>query len=602
MPAPEALGDFTASRRVPLLIAMAAMAGTVSALVAILLMRMIGLITNLAYYGRFSLAFVSPAANRLGLAAVVVPVIGSFVVGLMARFGSDKIRGHGIPEAIEAILISDSRLEPKVAVLKPIASAIAIGTGGPFGAEGPIIMTGGAFGSIFAQIFHLSAAERKTLLVAGAAAGMAATFNTPIAAVLIAVELLLFEWKPRSFLPVATAAAVATAIRPLLIGGGPIFPVTEATLLPDWGLLLCAGLGVTSGLAAAALTTFVYGAEDLFCKLPIHWMWWPMLGGLVVGLGGLIAPHALGVGYDVIALLLKGQFPFRETLILLVVKATIWTIALSSGTSGGVLAPLLIMGGALGAIAGHVLPVGTVGFWALIGMAATMTGALRTPLTGVIFALEATHDVTALLPLLVACSAAYALTVLLLKRSILTEKVARRGHHLICEYGTDPFETLRAERIMVRTVESLAGDMRVAEALAFFAAEQGRSQLKRYKSYPVTDASERVIGMVSASDARRAAAAPEPAGDCLADLVAGQRLVFAHPDEPIRKLVERMVEADVAAVPILDRGTGGAVGIVSRRELLGAHAVVRAAEHNRSVSLRLWWKRPGTIAPEASGP
>ncbi len=592
-PEPEALGDFTTTRRVFLLIGVAAVIGAVGAVVAILLLWMIGFITNLGYYGRFSFAFSSPAGNHLGLVAIAVPVIGSFLVGLMARFGSEKIRGHGIPEAIEAILISESRLEPKVAILKPVASAIAIGTGGPFGAEGPIIMTGGAFGSIFAQLLHLSATERKTLLVAGAAAGMAATFNTPVAAVLIAVELLLFEWKPRSFLPIATASAVATAIRPLLIGGGPIFPVAAVVTLPWWGLFLCAGVGIVGGIGAIIATEAVYAAEDLFRKLPLHWMWWPILGGLVVGVGGLIAPHALGVGYDVIAALLNGQIALHPAIRLLIVKAIIWAIALSSGTSGGVLAPVMIMGGALGVVVGHFLPVGTVGFWALISMAAMLGGALRTPLTAVVFALETTHDINALLPLLISCCTAYMLTVLVLKRSILTEKVARRGHHLICEYTTDPFETLRAGDIMVRQVETLGAETPVLEVLRRFTASDGDLGQRHHKSYPVVAKDDRVIGMISTSDARRAANGPgaTATSPTLADLVSSQTLVFGRADEPVRHIIDRMVAADVAALPIIDRENDRALGIVSRHELLQVHAVVRAAEDDRSASLRLWRKR-----------
>ena len=327
-------------------------------------------------------------------------MIGSIVIGLMARFGSEKIRGHGIPEAIEAILIGQSRIEPKVAILKPLSSAIAIGTGGPFGAEGPIIMTGGALGSLFAQLFDLSSAERKTLLVAGAAAGMTAVFGTPLAAILLAVELLLFEWKPRSFIPVAVA--VAALWRPYLIGSGPLFPFSGDPAMPWWGLGLCAAVGVVAGSQSALLTTCLYGVEDLFRKLPIHWMWWPALGGLVVGIGGLIDPSALGVGYQNIRALLAGTLDPASAGELLAVKAAIWIVALSSGTSGGVLAPLLIMGGALGAIEGHLLPFADTGFWALLGMAAILGGTMCAPLTSTLFAVELTADAQLLLPLLVA--------------------------------------------------------------------------------------------------------------------------------------------------------------------------------------------------------
>jgi H+/Cl- antiporter ClcA len=271
---------------------------------------------------------------------IAIPVVGSLIIGLMARFGSEKIRGHGIPEAIEAILIGRSQIEPKVALLKPLSSAISIGTGGPFGAEGPIIMTGGALGSLFAQLFKLSSAERKTLLVAGAAAGMTAVFGTPIAAVLLAVELQLFEWKPRSFIPVGIAAIVAAAWRPWLLGVGPLFPYTGVPVMEWWGLGLCAVVGVTAGLQSALMTVCLYGVEDLFRKLPIHWMWWPALGGLVVGVGGYLDPAVLSVGYDNIRDLLNGTMDMHAAASLLIGKATVWIVALSSGTSGGVLAPL----------------------------------------------------------------------------------------------------------------------------------------------------------------------------------------------------------------------------------------------------------------------
>ena len=314
--------------------------------VALILLRLIALFTNLFYYGSLSFVERAPAGHHLGWWSVLVPVVGGLIIGLMARFGSEKIRGHGIPEAMEAILIGRSRMSPKVALLKPISSAISIGSGGPFGAEGPIIMTGGSLGSLVAQAFHLTSSERKTLLVAGAAGGMAAIFATPMAAVLLAVELLLFEWKPRSLIPVALASFVADLLRPYLLGAGPMFPVVPHAALPTAALLGAGAVGLLAGLLAVALTAAVYAAEDAFHRLPIHWMWWPAIGGLVVGLGGMIQPRALGVGYDIIEQLLTGQYVPGALVGLILVKGVIWSVALGSGTSGGVLAyPLLIMGG-----------------------------------------------------------------------------------------------------------------------------------------------------------------------------------------------------------------------------------------------------------------
>ncbi|MFI4949574.1 MAG: chloride channel protein, partial [Caulobacterales bacterium] len=340
------LGDFSADGRILVLAAMAAAVGCGGVFSAWVLLKLIALVTNLVWFGRASVASVSLAGLRPSAWMVLAPAIGGLAIGLMARFGSEKIRGHGIPEAIEAILIGGSRMSLKVALLKPLSSAISIGTGGPFGAEGPIIMTGGAIGSLFGQLFQITAAERKALLVAGAAAGMTAIFGTPIAAVLLAVELLLFEWKPRSFLPVVVAVIVSAAWRPMLFGTGPLFPFAGG---PDasWRvLLLCVAVGLIAGLQSSLATNLLYRLEDFFERLPIHWMWWPMLGGLAVGAGGLIEPRALGVGYDVIRELLAGGMAPQEATRLLLVKGAIWTIALASGTSGGVLAPLLILGGA----------------------------------------------------------------------------------------------------------------------------------------------------------------------------------------------------------------------------------------------------------------
>ena len=360
----ERLGDFTTDRRVVVTSAMAAVVGVAAAFVATGLLKLIDLFTGLAFHGRLSFSPATPLGHDLGPWVIGVPVAGALVIGLMARYGSEKIRGHGIPEALEAILIGRSRIDAKVALLKPLSSAMSIGTGGPFGAEGPIIMTGGAFGSLFAQLFHLSDAERKTLLVAGAAAGMAATFGTPVAAVLLAVELLLFEWKPRSLIPVALAAGVAAGLRPLLLDGGALFPVDPTQTLPGSGLPFAVAVGVTAGLASSVLTLLVYGCEDLFGRLRFHWMWWPAIGGAVIGVGGLIEPRALGVGYENIRRLLADGRLGTALASLLIVKAVIWSVSLGSGTSGGVLAPLLIMGGALGALEANLIPVGSPATWA----------------------------------------------------------------------------------------------------------------------------------------------------------------------------------------------------------------------------------------------
>jgi CIC family chloride channel protein len=579
-----ALRDFTADRRVLILAALAIVVGTGGALAAWVLSRLISLVTNLAWFGTFSAESRNVADNTLGWIGVLIPVIGCLIIGLMARFGSEKIRGHGIPEAIEAILIGRSRIQGRVALLKPLSSAISIGTGGPFGAEGPIIMTGGAIGSLFAQLFHLSNAERKTLLVAGAAAGMSATFGTPIAAILLAVELLLFEWKPRSFVPVAVASIVAATWRSWALGTAALFPLTTAHMLPQSSLLLCAVLGIIAGLGSGILTGMVYGAEDLFQRLPFHWMWWPLLGGLVIGVGGIIEPHALGVGYDNIAALLHGDLASTPALRLLAVKAVIWAVALGSGTSGGVLAPLLIMGGVIGALFGGFVSPGDTGIWALVGMASMMGGTMRSPLTALMFGIELTHDINALLPLVIGCVSAHATTVLLLKRSILTEKVARRGHHITREYVVDPFETLSVAAIMAQPAEALPGTWTVAETLAFFTAPEAP---KRHKSYPVTDEDGRVIGMVARADALRWIGEDLASDTLLRDQIGGQDLVFGYDDELAGHLADRMAATDIGRVPIVNRKSGLLVGLVARRDLLRVRANVVQHEREREALIRL---------------
>ena len=432
--------------------------GTGGAALAVLLLRAIALATNIFYYHRISLAMVGPAGSiEPRFTMLFIPIIGGLLVGLMAHYGSDKIRGHGIPEAIEAILLRGARVEPKVAVLKPISAAIAIGSGGPFGAEGPIIMTGGAFGSLVAQWLKLSDAERTTLLVAGAAAGMSATFATPIAAILIAVELLLFEWRPRSLVPVAVASVTAGALRIWWLGPGPIFPVDlPSNIHLEQSLLIAVPLGIVVGLAAAGLSRLMYGLEDgfeHFCgRLGIHWMWWPAIGGIGIGIGGFFFPRGLGVGYDNIAELLRGKAPLDFLIGLVIAKSLMWAFSLSSGTSGGVLAPLLMIGAAIGETAAYVahLPGQTQALWALMGMGAMLAGALGVPLTAVLFSLELTHALPAILPLVLACTASYLITSLIMPRSILTEKLGRRGYHLSREYGVDPLELVTVSEVMTQ--------------------------------------------------------------------------------------------------------------------------------------------------------
>jgi H+/Cl- antiporter ClcA len=574
------LGDFTTTWRVLLLSCLASGIGVFSAFVALALLRLIGLFTNLFFFQRWDTTLVSPAGHTLGLFVVFVPVIGALIIGLMARYGSERIRGHGIPEAIEAILINGSRVEPRVAFLKPLSAAISIGSGGPFGAEGPIIMTGGAFGSLIAQFFRLTSSERKTLLVAGAAAGMSATFASPVAAVLLAVELLLFEWKPRSLIPVALASAVAGAVRRYIIGMGPLFPVPPhpAFIGPE-GLVGCVIAGLLAGALSALLTLAVYASEDAFRFLPIHWMWWPALGGLVIGLGGLIFPQALGVGYDMIGALLQGDLTTYMLAGILLVKSVIWAVSLGSGTSGGVLAPLLLMGGALGGLEALFLPNEGLGFWPLVSMGAILGGTMRSPFTGVIFTLELTHEVNILVTLLVAAVIAHAFTVLTLRRSILTEKVSRRGYHLSREYAIDPLEILFVREVMRTNSVVLPANLPLTDVLqSIRTAGAPRGQ----RLYPVVDNAARLIGVVPRSTLQEILrTAQNPDSRQLAEIVQTKPVV-AYPDEPLRIVVYRMAETGLTRLPVITRdGSATFLGIVSLYDLLQARVRNLEAEQRR---------------------
>jgi|DewCreStandDraft_2_1066082.scaffolds.fasta_scaffold00212_37 H+/Cl- antiporter ClcA/predicted transcriptional regulator len=580
------LGDFTTSWRLLPVSALAIVIGAIGAGVAWTLIRLIGLFTNLFFFLRWDTHLVSPGPAVWGPGAIFVPVVGGLIIGLMARYGSERIRGHGIPEAIEAILIKGSQIQPRVAVLKPLSAAISIGSGGPFGAEGPIIMSGGAFGSLVAQYFHLTSAERRTLLVAGAAGGMTGVFGTPVAAVLLAGELLLFEWKARSLVPVGLAAVSAEGVRTLIIGTPPLFPTPphQACISPA-----CLGgatmTGLLGGCLAGALTAAVYGAEDAFRKLPLHWMWWPALGGLAVGVGGYLFSPALGVGYDVIDRLMTGDYTLRLLIGILLVKSTIWAISLGSGTSGGVLAPLLMMGGALGGLEGLILPDAGPGFWPLVAMGATLGGTMRSPFTSVIFTLELTHDVLLLLPLLLAAMVAHGFTVLTLRRSILTEKVARRGYHLSREYAIDPLEIVFVREVMRRNIVALPANLPLAELASRLTDEETpRGQ----HLFPVLDAEERLIGVVTRSDILTAARATTDGEARVMMSIIRPRPVVAFPDEPLRLVVYRMAETGLTCFPVVRRDDPRRLeGLVSLNEVLKGRARILEAERRRERLLSL---------------
>lgn len=580
------LGDFTTGGSTLRLTPLAAIVGVLSAAVALVLLKLIALVTNLAYFQSWSTDLTTPAGNTLGVIALAIPIVGGLIVGLMARFGSERIRGHGIPEAMETILVGGSKAQPRVTLLKPLSSAVSIGTGGPFGAEGPIVLTGGALGSVLAQFFHLSAIERRSLLVAGAAGGMSAVFGTPVAAVLLGVELLVFEWKPRSMVLIGIASATAAAMRNGFEAAGwlehlPLFP-TSAVVDPGLSTLFGAlVIGLMGGVAAWVLTKAVYGAEDLFNRLPIHWVWWPAIGGLAIGIGGLIEPRALGVGYKVIAGEIAGKIAIGGLLTILIVKLAIWAIALGSGTSGGILAPILIMGAAVGGLMAPLLPGGSSGAWALLGMGATLAGVTRSPLTAIMFAFELTYDTNMLLPLLLASTLAHLVSVLTLKRSILTEKVARRGFHVLREYAIEALDVLFVRDVMSTGNLTIARDHSIASV---YSVLESNSDMRRQRLLPVVEEG-RLVGVVPWADVLERAARAEMEGGV--DEIMSKHVVVAYPDESLRVVADRMSQTEVGVVPVVERGTPQQLlGLVTQFDLLSAREKILQEERHRERVLK----------------
>lgn len=574
------LADHTVTKRVIILALMSTLIGTGGAIGAIVLLRLIALMTNLFWYQQFSFAEQSMPGDAGTLHTLAAPVLGSLIIGMMARFGSEKIRGHGIPEAIEAILYSESRMSPKVALLKPLSSAVSIGSGGPFGAEGPIIMTGGAIGSLFAQLFHLSAAERKTLLVAGAAAGMTAIFNAPIAAVLLALEVLLFEWKPRSLIPVVTATVVAWCWRNALLGATAIFPFSLTTPLQPGHIIAAVALGVVTGVMAVMLSKSLYRIEELFHQLPVHWMWWPALGSLIVGAGALIEPRVLGAGYASIQSLLDGSLAFRVICSLLLVKSLVWLVSLGSGTSGGVVAPLLIIGGATGAILAHWLP-GYGGMLVMAGMAGTLSGAMRAPLTGTLFAVEVTGHFDLLPMALGAAVASYAVSVLLMPRSIFTERLARRGHHIVQEYATDTLETTKAQQIMSAAPATLPASMLLSDVADVM------MDLTAHHHYPVVDAQGVFLAVVSRKDVIHWQLQARATDITLQQLIGDERGLSAHPDTLCSEIADYIFSEEASMVVVTNAESGKVAGVITRHDIFRVRYLAHRAESVKTRHLLL---------------
>jgi H+/Cl- antiporter ClcA len=537
----------------------------ITGVIAQWLISIIHLVTNAAFLGRLSFQPASPASNHLGLLVVVVPVIGGIVVGLMARYGSRAIRGHGIPEAMEQVLLNESRIPARITFLKPLSAAVSIGTGGPFGAEGPIIATGGAMGSVVGQIVNMTAMERKTLLAAGAAAGMAATFGSPVSAVLLAVELLLFELRPRSIVPVALAAATATAVRIAFVGYVPAFAMPILARPSEAALASYVALGALVGLLSVYITRCVYWIEDLFEHLPIHWMWWPAIGGIAVGVVGYFAPRTLGVGYTNIEDLVSGHLIGKAALILCTLKFLSWAISLGSGTSGGTLAPLFTIGGGAGVVLGGIASTLFPGLGidvricALVGMAAMFAGASRALLASVVFAFETTLQPLGLLPLLGGCTAGYLVSALLMRNTIMTEKLARRGVRVPAEYAADYLDLINVADACSKEVVTVRGD----ELLGSL-----REKAMSHQGFPVVEADGGLIGVVT----RRNFLDPsKPDTTPVRNLVTrGAAVIYL--DNSLREAADQMVRENVGRLPVVTREKPHrVVGIITRSDLLRAH-------------------------------
>ena len=546
--------------------------GVLAGLVAPALTHLIGLVTNLSFYGRFSTEFVSPAGNQLGLWVIAVPAIGGIIVGLMARFGSRAIRGHGIPEAMEQVLQNNSRIPARITFLKPVSAAISIGTGGPFGSEGPIIATGGALGSVVGQALSTTAAERKTLLAAGAAAGMSAIFGSPVSAILLAVELLLFEYRARSIVPVALASVIAAGMRIHFEGADVVFPMPDVAPAGLGALGFYTVLGVIVGIAAVGITRLVYWIEDQFDRLPVHWMWWPAIGGLAVGLVGYFAPRTLGVGYDNISDIISNQLPIQTVAFLCGMKFISWSISLSSGTSGGTLAPLLTIGGGAGALIGALLlqlaPNSglDIRVAALVGMAAMFAGASRALLASVVFAFETTLQTNGLLPILAGSTAAFFIARLLMENSIMTEKIARRGLRIPQDYDADAFSHTSIEAIMDRNVKTLSAQSSVAELADLIARHD--PAVSSHQAWPLVNANGQLTGVITRSDLLRAIERSGGRENTLLEAGSSPAIV-AYPDETVSDAVNRMLAKGIGRLPIVSRTDNQTlVGYVGRTSLL----------------------------------
>jgi H+/Cl- antiporter ClcA/predicted transcriptional regulator len=566
--------------RVVVLALIALVIGAMAAGVSVVFIRLIALVTNLAFFQRFSTEFNSPANNHLGAWVIVVPVIGGLIVGFIARYGSKAIRGHGIPEAMDQVLRNESRIPARLTFLKPLSAAVAIGTGGPFGAEGPIIATGGALGSLVGQILSTTAQERKTLLAAGAAAGMSATFDSPVSAVLLAVELLLFEYRARSIIPVALASATAAGIHVAIEGSQGIFAMPHVAASSLLALLFYALLGCLMGLLAVGITRLIYVIEDGFEEqMPVHWMWWPAIGAIAVGVVGYFSPKTLGVGYANISDSLSGNVAATTMLMLGVMKLISWSVSLSSGTSGGTLAPLCTIGGAIGMAVGSAVLAVWPGIGvdarvaALVGMAALFGGASRAFLASAVFAFETTLEPMGLLPLLAGCTTSYLVSCLLMRNTLMTEKIARRGLRPPTEYVADLLDQILVREFATRNVVALQAGETVARVRDWLAKVSSDSH---HQGFPVLDANRVLVGVLTHADIMGADVGPSAH---LRDLV--QRPPkFVYEDTSVRQAAEHMANHDIGRLPVMSReNPPQLVGILTRSDVVNAFR--RTGEQHR---------------------
>ena len=576
---------------------LAAGIGLLAGFIAYLLYNLIGLFTNIVFYHRFVFAFNSARNNHLGAWVIVMPVIGGIIVGFMAKYGSPKIKGHGIPEAMEAVLINRSRIQPRVAILKPISAAIAIGTGGPFGAEGPIIQTGGAIGSLIGQLVHTTSSERKVLLACGAAAGMSATFNTPIAGVILAIELLLFEFKSRSFIPLVIASTIATAVHMQLLGTGPMFTVAAMDFGIPHALPFYVLLGGICGLAAVGFSKLLYWTEDQFEKLPIDELWWPAIGALGLGIIGYFVPRVLGVGYDTISEILNANLALKLLVVVMLAKAVALVVSLGSGTSGGLLAPMFMSSAAMGGVfalgVDRIFPGAhlSAGAFALVAMGAVFGAASRAAFTFIIFAFEITRDYNSVLPLMLVTVIAAGIAMLLMPSgSIMTEKLVRRGLRIHQDYEADMLQQMSVSQTMDPNVPAVPGDMWLVDLADRIARRD--PEVSRHQALFIMGGDAKLAGVITRGDVFRAL--DEDSTQSMTVLDAGTRnVVVTYPDEALHDASAKMLRHNIGRLPVVDRkDPGHVVGYLGRHGIMAARLRRLDEEHVRESGwLRSRWKK-----------